>query len=33
VITEWPWSRRSFIQQDADSDGVITRREYRGETN
>ena len=32
VISEWPWSRRTFIQQDADSDGAITRREYRGET-
>ena len=30
TLGEWPWSRRSFIAQDQDSDGVITRNEYRG---
>jgi hypothetical protein len=30
TMNEWPWSRRSFIQQDDDSNGVITRAEYRG---
>jgi hypothetical protein len=30
VMSEWPWSRRSFIGQDANGDGVVTRSEYRG---
>ena len=30
TMGEWPWSRRTFIQQDADSNGWITRQEYRG---
>jgi hypothetical protein len=30
TLGEWPWSRRTFIQQDANSDGSITRSEYRG---
>jgi hypothetical protein len=30
TMTEWPWSRRTFIQQDRDSNGSISRQEYRG---
>jgi len=30
TLNEWPWSHRSFDQQDLNGDGVITRDEFRG---
>jgi hypothetical protein len=29
TLNEWPWSHRSFDQQDLDSDGAINRDEFR----
>ena len=31
TLNEWPWSHRSFDQQDLNGDGVITRDEFRGD--
>lgn len=30
TMSEWPWARRTFIQQDENSDGSLTRAECRG---